>query len=64
MRQDPIVAEVRRVRETHTAQFNYDLHAIYHDLKLQEMRTQRKKVSFTPKYISPDKKEKEPIPVP
>lgn len=36
MREDPIVAEVRKIRQAHAAQFNYDLRAIYHDLKEQE----------------------------
>ena len=30
---DPIVEEVRKVREAHAAKFNYDLRAIYQDLK-------------------------------
>ena len=33
---DPIVDEVRRVRDTHAASFNYDLHAIFLDIKKRE----------------------------
>ena len=33
---DPIVAEVRRIREEYAARFNYDLHAMFLDLKEQE----------------------------
>jgi hypothetical protein len=33
---DPIVEEVRRVREAHAARFNYDLDAIFKDLKERE----------------------------
>lgn len=33
---DPIVDEVRRVRDTHAARFDYDLDAIFHDIKLRE----------------------------
>ena len=33
---DPIVDEVRRVREAHAASFNYDLHAIFLDIKKRE----------------------------
>ncbi len=43
---DPIVNEVRRVREAHAAQFNYDLDAIFKDLKEQEKRSDRNFVSF------------------
>jgi hypothetical protein len=35
---DPIVEEVRRVREKHAAKFNYDIDAIYADLKCLEGR--------------------------
>jgi hypothetical protein len=43
---DPIVDEVRRVREAYAARFNYDLRAIYRDLKEQEKRSGRKLVSY------------------
>lgn len=33
---DPIVDEVRRVRDAHAARFHYDLDAIYRDIKEQE----------------------------
>ena len=33
---DPIVDEVRRVRDAHAASFNYDLHAIFRDIKKRE----------------------------
>ena len=36
MKDDPIVSEVRKVREAHAARFDYDLRAIYEDLKEQE----------------------------
>ena len=41
MKDDPIVEEVRQYREEHAAQFNYDLQAIYQDLKEQEHRSKR-----------------------
>lgn len=43
---DPIVDEVRRVREAYAARFNYDLRAIYRALKDQEQRSGRKVVSY------------------
>jgi hypothetical protein len=36
MWQDPIVEEVRRVREAYAKRFNYDLEAIFKDLKIKE----------------------------
>ena len=33
---DPIVDEVRRVRDAYAARFNYDLHAIFLDIKKRE----------------------------
>lgn len=33
---DPIVDEVRRVRDAHAARFNYDLDAIFQDIKERE----------------------------
>jgi hypothetical protein len=35
---DPIVDEVRRVRDAHAARFNYDLDAIYQDIKDRERK--------------------------
>jgi hypothetical protein len=43
---DPIVEEVRRVRDAHAARFNYDLDAIFRDIKAQELKSGRKFVSF------------------
>lgn len=33
MHEDPIVAEVRKIREQLASQFNYDIHAIFEDLR-------------------------------
>jgi hypothetical protein len=44
---------VRKVREEHARRFGFDLQAIYAELKEQEEQTQRSKVSFEPKHISP-----------
>jgi hypothetical protein len=43
---DRIVDEVRRTRDAYAARFNYDLRAIYCDLKEQEKRSGRKVVSY------------------
>lgn len=49
MWKDPIVAEVREIREEYAAQFNYDLQALYRALKERERQDPRPKVSFPPK---------------
>lgn len=36
MIEDPVVQEVRRIRNEHAAQFDYDLEAIFADLKRSE----------------------------
>lgn len=56
MWEDPIVAEVRKIREAHAAQFNYDLKAIYQDLKQQEQASERAFVSYPPRPARPIKK--------
>ena len=44
---DPIVDEVRRIRGEHAARFNYDLWAIFRDIKEQQERSGLNFVSFT-----------------
>jgi hypothetical protein len=46
---DPIVEEVRRVREAHAKKFNYDLQAIVADLKQQQKASKRKFITLAPK---------------
>ena len=46
---DEIVEEVRKNREAYAAKFNFDLQAIYEDLKKAEKLSKHKKVSFKPK---------------
>ena len=46
---DPIVAEVRKIRDRHAAAFNYDLDAIFRDLKDKEKRSGRSYVSYPPR---------------
>jgi hypothetical protein len=36
MLNDPIVEEIRRIRDEHAARFNYDLDAIFDDIKKSE----------------------------
>jgi hypothetical protein len=47
--EDPIVEEIRRIREEHAAEFNYDLDAIFADLKRLEAESKQPRVSFGPR---------------
>jgi len=49
MWKDPIVEEVRKIREKHAARFKYDLDAICRDLKEQERKSGRRAVSLPAK---------------
>ena len=51
MWKDEIVEEVRRVRDQYAATFEYDLDAIYEDIKKQEEQSQHKVVSLPPKRV-------------
>lgn len=46
---DPIVEEVRRIRDAHAQQFGYDMQAIYEDLKRFEREHNLELVSFPPR---------------
>jgi hypothetical protein len=46
---DPIVDEVRKVREDYAKQFNFDLNAIFDDLQRRQRESGRNTVSFPPK---------------
>ena len=54
---DPIVDEVRRIRNAHAAKFNYDPKAIFRDIKEQEKRSGRKYVSFADESIEPNQRD-------
>ena len=52
---DPIVDEVRRIRDAHAAKFNYDANAIFRDIKEKEKSSGRKYVSFADESAEPNK---------
>ena len=56
MWKDPIVEEVRKGREAHAARFNYNLDAIYRDLKEQEGKSGETFTSYPAKRVIPIKK--------
>ncbi len=49
MQPDPIVEEVRRIRDAYARSFNYDLDAICSDLQEKQKRGKRRVVSLPPK---------------
>jgi hypothetical protein len=49
--EDPIVEEVRKLREEHAARFNYDVDAIFEDLQRLERESGWTVVSLEPKRI-------------
>ena len=51
MWQDPIVEEVRAIRDSYAKKFNYDLDAIYHDLKEVETKSGKPFVLLSPKRL-------------
>lgn len=51
MWKDPLVEEVRKVREAHAAQFGYDLHAIFKALKEEEAASGHNYISLPSKRI-------------
>lgn len=46
---DDIVEQIRKVREEHAAKFNYDLAAIFQDIKEQEKQSGREVTVLPPK---------------
>ena len=45
---DPIVEEIRRIRDEHAKKFNYDLHAICEDFRKRQLLSGRTVVSRPP----------------
>jgi len=52
MKEDLVVAEVRRVRDAHAARFGYDLDAIARDLRSREGKDGSPVVSLPPRRIA------------
>lgn len=50
---DPIVDEIRRIRQDHAKRFDFDLDAIFEDLKKKEQESRRKVVSLKPRPVKP-----------
>jgi len=46
---DPIIEEIRQIRQEHAKRFNYDLRAIVADLRQQEKQHPERLISLPPK---------------
>ncbi len=49
MKKDPIVEEVRKARQAHASKFNYNMEAIFADLKQKEKDCEDRVVSRPPR---------------
>ena len=49
---DPIVEEIRKTRELHARAFNYDLEAIFDDIRQQQRKSKRQYISFPAKRLA------------
>jgi hypothetical protein len=49
MHDDPIIEEVRRIRDEYAKEFDYDLRAMADDLRKREQEHRDKLVTFPPK---------------
>ena len=52
---DPIVEEIRKIRDEHAARFNYDIDAIWADMKRCQDESGIPVVSLPPKRVSATK---------
>lgn len=51
---DPIIAEVRAVRDEHAARFGYDVEAIFKDIRARQEASGRRYVRYPARRISTD----------
>ena len=54
---DPIIAELRAVRDAHAARFNFDVKAIFEDLQARQKASGRKYVRYPAKRAYLESKE-------
>ena len=51
---DPIIAELRAVRDNHAARFRYDVKAIFKDIQSRQQASGRKYVRYPARRASPE----------
>ena len=49
---DPIIAEVRAIRDQHSARFGYDVKAIFRDIQAKQEASGRQYVSYPARRIA------------
>lgn len=49
MLEDPILKEIRRIRQEHSTRFDHDLDRIYQDLKRRQEESGRRYVCYPPR---------------
>jgi len=54
MRNDPIIEEIHKVRHEYARKFNFDVDAMFADLKIKEKESGRYRVVRTPKPFQKD----------
>ncbi len=57
---DPIIDEIRAVRDAHAARFNYDIDAIFRDIQAMEKTSGRTFVCLRPRRSPPPDNEPDP----
>ena len=55
---DPIVEEIRQIREAYAAKFNYDIEAIVKDIQRQQKESGREFVTLPKKRLTAENEEK------
>jgi hypothetical protein len=56
MWKDPVVEEVRAIRDEYAKKFNYDLVEICHDIREQEVKSNRELVTLPPRRVKSKRK--------
>ena len=51
---DPIIAELRAVRDKHAARLGYDINAIFKDIQARQQASGRKYVRYPARRASPE----------
>ena len=51
---DPIIAEIRAIRDQHAARFGYDVKAIFSDIQARQEASSRKYVRYTARRTAPE----------
>ena len=55
---DPIVAEIRAVREEHAARFGYDVQAIFDDIRARQRASGRTYVRYPARRVAGDREDR------